>query len=240
MPGVVIHLQQKSGAQCGAYGWWLPSQKHINIKQQHVGWLAANLKAVQKLPPFDETTAVNVQLFSRGQQADFGSVWHHHTAQYRWNHVLEGSAHSTSGDARCGDEDQDWFLEKSDNPDSGGMNSFLPKKSGHRQTGGATNHDGSREVLTLCSGQFVVPEAHDIDWVLGAPNFVQSVRSTELFKKVPGGLWCWSATCLDRWILQGHIVLIFSISLHHSPTPDRSQGIVIFNFNFSNCSLLFW
>ena len=42
--------------------------------------------------------------------------------------------------------------------------------------------------MTLCSGQFVVPGAHDIDWVLGALNFVQSVRSTELFKSAWGTL----------------------------------------------------
>ena len=102
--------------------------------------------------------------------------------------MLEGSAHTTLGDARSGNEDQNWFLKKSDNPDSEGMIAFLPKKSGHLQTGGVTNHAGSREVLTLCSGQFVVPGAHDIDWVLGAPNFVQSARSTELFKSAWGTL----------------------------------------------------
>ena len=76
------------------------------------------------------------------------------------------------GDTRSGIEDQDWFLQKSDNPDNEGTITFLPKKSGHLQNGGVTDHAGSREVLTLCSGQFVVPGAHDIDWVLGAPNFV--------------------------------------------------------------------
>ena len=86
--------------------------------------------------------------------------------------MLEGSAHITLGDARSGIEDQDQFLQESDNPDNEGTNTFLPKKSGHLQNGGATNHAGSREVLTLHSGQFVVPGAHDIDWVLGAPNFV--------------------------------------------------------------------
>ena len=127
----VVNLQQKTGTQCGAYSWWLPSQKHINIKQQHVSWLMADLKAVQKSSPFDETTAVNIRLFSSGQQADFGSARCHHTVQYRWNHMLEGSAHITSGDARSGIEDQDWFLQKSDNPDNEGTNTFLPKKSGH-------------------------------------------------------------------------------------------------------------
>ena len=102
--------------------------------------------------------------------------------------MLEGSAHTTLGDARSGNEDQNWFLQKSGNPDSEGTITFLPKKSGHLQTGGATNHADSREVLTLHSGQFVVPGAHDIDWVLGAPNFVQSVRSTELFKSAWGTL----------------------------------------------------
>ena len=102
--------------------------------------------------------------------------------------MLEGSAHTTSGDARSGNEDQNQFLKKSDNHDREGTIAFLPKKSGHLQTGGATDHAGSREVLTLHSGQFVVPGAHDIDWVLGAPNFVQSVRSIELFKSTWGTL----------------------------------------------------
>ena len=86
--------------------------------------------------------------------------------------MLEGSAHITLGDARGGIEDQDQFLKKLDNPDNEGMNTFLSKKSGHLQNGGVTNQAGSREALTLHSGQFVVPGAHDIDWVLGAPNFV--------------------------------------------------------------------
>ena len=86
--------------------------------------------------------------------------------------MLKGSTHITLGDARSGIEDQDWFLQKSDNPDNEGTITFLPKKSGHLQNRGATDHAGSREVLTLHSGQFVVPGAHDIDWVLGALNFV--------------------------------------------------------------------
>ena len=45
MLGVVIP-QQKTGALCGAYGWWLPSLRHINIQQQHVGHPAANLKVI--------------------------------------------------------------------------------------------------------------------------------------------------------------------------------------------------
>ena len=66
MLGVVINLQQKFGTQCGAYGWWLVFQKCINIKQQHVGWLAADPKVIQKSSSFDEKTAVNIQLFSSG------------------------------------------------------------------------------------------------------------------------------------------------------------------------------
>ena len=210
MLGVVINLQQKSGTQCGAYGWWLPSQKHINIKQQHVSQLMANLKVIQKLPSFDKKTAVNVWLSSSSQQTNFGSVWHHHKVQYRWNHMLKGSAHTTLGDARCGDEDQDQFLKKLDDPDGGGMSSFLPKKSGHLQIS-VTNHAGSREVLTLCSGQFVVPGAHDIDWVLGAPNFVQSARSTELFKSA------W-----DTLVLKCH--------MSRSLDPARSDHFYFFHF----------
>ena len=103
---VVINLWQKSGTQCGAYSWWLALQKHINIRQQHVGQPMTDPKVVQKLSSFDEKTAVNVQLSSSSQQADFGSAWHHHKVQYRWNHMLEDSAHTTSGDARSGKEDQ--------------------------------------------------------------------------------------------------------------------------------------
>ena len=97
---VVVHPQQKSGTQCGTYSWWLPSQKHINIKKQHVGQLPADLKAIQKSSPFDKTTAVNVWLFNSSQQTNFDSAWHHHKVPYRWNHVLKGSAHTILGDAR--------------------------------------------------------------------------------------------------------------------------------------------
>ena len=67
--------------------------------------------------------------------------------------MLEGSAHITSGDARGGIKDQDQFLQKSDNPDNEGMDTFLPKKSGHLQNGGVTDQAGSGEVLTLHNGQ---------------------------------------------------------------------------------------
>ena len=69
-----------------------------------------------------------------------------------------------------------------------GMHASLLKKSGHLQTGGVTSHEGNREVLTLHSGKFVVPGAHDFDWVLGAQTFVQSARSTELSKSAWGTL----------------------------------------------------
>ena len=102
--------------------------------------------------------------------------------------MLEGSAHLTPGDARCGSKDQDQFLQTSDNPDREGTHTSLPKKSGHLQTRGVTDHEGQREVLTLCSGQIVVPGAHAFDWVLGALNFEQSAKSTELFKSAWGTL----------------------------------------------------
>ena len=173
----VVSLQQKTGTQCGAYGWWLVPQKHKGIQQQqHVGWPAANLKVIQKSSPFHKTTPVNIQLFSSSQQADFGSALHHHTApvQHRRDHVLEGSAHITLGDARGGIKDQEQFLQRLDNSDNEGTHRSLPKKSGHLQNEGETDQDDSRETLTLCSGHFVVPGAHDFDWVLGAPNFVKS------------------------------------------------------------------
>ena len=56
-----VNLLQKTGAQCGAYGQWLVPQKCIGIQQQqYVGWLAADLKVIQKSSPFCKTTAVNV------------------------------------------------------------------------------------------------------------------------------------------------------------------------------------
>ena len=100
--------------------------------------------------------------------------------------MLEGSAHVTSGDARGGIEDQHQFLQKLDNSDHEGTHRFLPKKSGHLQNKGETDQDDGRETLTLCSGHFVVPGAHDIDWVLAAPNLVKSAQSTELFEKCLG------------------------------------------------------
>ena len=78
--GVAINLWQKSGAQCGAYGWWSEIQKQINIKQQHVSQLVADLKVIQKSSPFDKKTPVTVWLFHSSQQADSGSVQHHHKA----------------------------------------------------------------------------------------------------------------------------------------------------------------
>ena len=130
-----------------------------------------------------------------------------------------GSAHTTSGDARCGDEGQVQFLKKSASPDSEGTNSFLPKKSSHLQAEGETNHAGSRKTVTLHSGQFVVPGAHDIVWVMGAPNFVQSVRSNELLKV----LGCSGAEVPCNLAIGSHKVRPFSLySLHCSPTP-RSE-----------------
>ena len=106
--------------------------------------------------------------------------------QHRWDHVLQGSAHITSGDARAGIEYQEQFLQRLDNSDNEGTHRFLPKKSGHLQNEGETDQDDGRETLTLHSGHFVVPGAHDFDWVLGAPNFVKSARSNELFEKCLG------------------------------------------------------
>ena len=186
--GVVINLQQKSGAQM--WGLWLV----VSIPEAHQHQAAACQLASSR--PQSHTKIIsfwwnNSSKCMTLQQQPTGWLWQcmvpsHITVQM--NHMLEGSAHATLGDARCGDEDQDQFLKKSDNPDSEGMSSSLPKKSGHLQTRCVTDHDGSREVLTLCSGQFVVPGAHDIDWVLGTLKFVQSVRSTELFKSAWGTL----------------------------------------------------
>ena len=74
------------------------------------------------------------------------------------------------------------WTKKSDIPDSKGTIEFLPRKSGHLKTGGETDHAGSRKDVTLCSGQFVVPGAHDFDRVLGAPNYVLVLEALNFLK----------------------------------------------------------
>ena len=49
--GVALSPRQKTGAKCGAYGWWQDIQKHNNSKQ-HVSQLMANCKAIQKSDSF--------------------------------------------------------------------------------------------------------------------------------------------------------------------------------------------
>ena len=178
-------------------------------------------KSLKKSSSFDKISAVNVQLSSSSQQANICSVpFHHKVLIHSWNHVLEGSAHATLGDARCGNEDQNQFLEKSDNPDSEGTIEFLPKKSGHLQTGGETNHAGSRKKVTLHSGQFVVPGAHDIDKVLGAPNFVKVLEALN-FLKCLGHSGAEVFMCLDHWIPHSQTVFCFLYSLCIPPLQIR-------------------
>ena len=86
--------------------------------------------------------------------------------------MLKGSAQLPSGDTRGGIEDQEQFLQRLNNSNNEGAQRFLPKKSGHLQNKGETDQDDGRETLTLCSEQFVVPEAQNIIRVLRAPNFV--------------------------------------------------------------------
>ena len=194
MQGVAINLWQKSGTQCGAYGWWSVFQKHISIKQQHVGWPVANLKVIQKLSPFDKKTPVTVWLFHSGQQADSGSAWYHHKAQYSCDHMLEGSAHLTLGDTRCGIKDQDHGSSRS-------QTTLTEKEQIHPCPRSQATYRLEVQLTMMATGRcwhcavdnLLCPGAHDIDWVLGAPNSVQSARSTELLK-VPGALWDWSAT----------------------------------------------
>ena len=183
--GVALNLWQKSGTQCGAYGWWLEVLKHNNDKQ-HVGQPVANIKVIWKSSPFCKTTPVNVWLYSSSWQADFDSVLCHHTAHQSWDHVLEGSAQLPLGDTRSGIKDQEQFLQRLDNLDNEGTRRYLPKKSGHMQNKGETNQDDGRETLTLCSERFVVPGAQNIIRVLRAPNFVWSARSTGLCKSAWG------------------------------------------------------
>ena len=96
--------------------------------------------------------------------------------------MLKGSAHITSGDARGGIEDQEHFLQRLDNSNNERTHRFLPKKSGHLQNKGENDQDDGRETLTLCSGHFVVPGAHEFDWVLEALNFLKSAWGTMVLK----------------------------------------------------------
>ena len=60
LQGVALIPQQKTGAQCGAYGWWQEFLKHNNNQQQHVSQPAADCKVVQKWTPFGKRTPLNV------------------------------------------------------------------------------------------------------------------------------------------------------------------------------------
>ena len=241
--GVVIPWK-KTGTQYGAYGWWLPSQRLINIRQQHVSWPVADLKVVWKLSPFHKTTAVNVWLFSSGRQADLGRAWchhtaqihwqanfgsmlHHHTVQYRWDHVVECSAHIPMGDIRSGIEDQDQFLQKSNNSDNEGTTTFLPKTSGHPQSGGATDHAGSRDVLALHSGQLLCQGHMTLTGCWEHQTLCKVQKSLNFLKSAWGTLvlMCHVSKSLDP-VRSDHFSF-FTISLHHSPTPDWSPGIII-------------
>ena len=149
--GVALSLQQKTGAQCGAYGWWQEDQKHPDDEQQHVGQPVADHKAIWKLSPFHEIKPANVRLSHSSWQADSGNVPHYHTVHSRWDHVLEGSAHLTMGDTRGDIKAQDQFPPKSDKPDIEGTTSSLSQKSGHLKNKGATDEADRGNELTLCS-----------------------------------------------------------------------------------------
>ena len=163
-----------------------------------------------------------------------GSVPCHHTVHNRWDHVLKGFAHLTMGDTRGDIKAQDQFPPKADNPEREGTTTSLSQKSGHLKNEGATDLADRGEESVLCSELFVVPGAQNIIRVLKALNFVQSAWCTELYKSAWGTL---GLTC--------HIIVldltrsdhfIFSILLHCSPTPNQSQGIIIFfGFNFNDC-----
>ena len=158
------------------WGLWLvvSSTKAQQHQQQPIGWPVAKQKVIWKSSSFNKKNTENVPLSSSGWQADFCSARFHHKTQpavHCWDHMCEGSAHTTSRDARCGNVDQNWFLKKSDIPDSEGMIVFLPRcHSTYRQEVKLTMPE---KDMTLHSEQFVVPGAHDIDRVLGAPNFVR-------------------------------------------------------------------
>ena len=106
-----------------------------------------------------------------------------------------------------------------------------------------TNQDDGRETLTLCSGHFVVPGAHDIDWVLGAPNFVKSARSTELLEKCLGHYGAEVSSCLVHWILSGQIISyfyhFFALLPHSRPESGHHNFLLRFTVQvISNCFFL--
>ena len=89
------------------WGLWLvvSNTEAKQHQQQHVGQPAANPKVIKKQPSFAEKSSLNVWHCSSSWQADFWSAHFHHKAQlavHSWDHVLEGSAHTPSGDTRCG------------------------------------------------------------------------------------------------------------------------------------------
>ena len=208
MLGVVINLWQKSGTQCGAYGWWLALQMHINISQQHVGQLMADPKVIQTLSSFDEKRAVNVRHFSSGQQADFGSMQYHCKSQYSWNHVLEGSAHTTLGTlevamkTRTGSSRSQTTLTV-----KGWLHSCPRSQTTYRLEVWLTMLAAGR--CWHCTVDNLLCQGHMTLTGCWEHQTLCKVREALNFLEVPGALWGWSATKSSHWILQGQTILFF-------------------------------
>ena len=89
----------KTGTQCGAYGWW---QKCNFISKQQVSRPMAKHKVIRKVISFCKRTAATVRLLQGGQQANSSSVLHHHrhTADEPAVHCSITSAQKTMLHAR--------------------------------------------------------------------------------------------------------------------------------------------
>ena len=107
MQGVVTPITKKIWPPM--WGLWLADRNTAmrHHPQEHVSWLVANTKVIQKQSSFGKKNTINILYHSSGQQADSSSAHWHHTAQlviHNGDHVPEGSAQITSGDTRLGME----------------------------------------------------------------------------------------------------------------------------------------
>ena len=188
--GVALNPQQKSGTQCGAYGWWQEVPKHNNDKQHVVSQPAGQPQSHTKIISFLQNNTSKHMNFTAAANRPTLTV-HYAITQHKYIESMTTAVCNTitqciRDGTMCSRALPSYHWGTLDvalqtkNSSSRGWSTptmkeacrFLPKKSGHLQNEGETDQDDGRETLTLCSERFVVPGAQNIIRVLRAPNFV--------------------------------------------------------------------
>ena len=147
----------------------------------------ADCNAIQKATPFCKITPANVRLSHSSWQTNPSSVPHHHKANRRWDHMLEGSAHLTMGDV-SGDikpmtsslQSQSTLIEREHlHPCPRSQATWRTRVWPAKLTEKWDN---------TVQWTFVVPGAQNFIRMLKASNFAQSAWHTELYLSALGTL----------------------------------------------------